>query len=579
MRFTPVAAAAALVAFVSPGFVAAEPPSLRDQLVAGQQVKVEGRTSDGVFHAQSVTLRDTVNTVKVEGAVVLVADAGRRLQVLDFPISVDSSTRLYRGTQPAGSRSMVARGSWIEAKGTWQGGVLRAARIRLKAAAEPTEEIEGAIQSADPAASALMVLDRRILLQPGAVVFDERTGQAPAGPSGRLRRDDDDAEGRAPIAFGNVVVGGRIEAGFLEEENFEPAVRGTERMVLSRLQLLGASQITDTIEAYAKVTMTRSAPTGGVAHGEARLSEGYVIIHQLGGAPVDVQIGRQRFRDSREWFFDDYLDAARVHVTLPAVKVEAAVSRGISPGAERVRERRDELQFLMSAATRLFGTKVAAHTLARRDATRNERVVWIGGSMEGGAGGNWRYWGNVVTRRGSSATSRLTGWASDGGVKHTWNRRWSPVLTLGYAFGSGDRTRGDGLDTRFRQTDLEDNQAYFGGLRRIAIYGELFDPELSNLHVLTAGVGVRPWRGFGLDAIYHRFAQATPTASLPSGNLNGELNGLRRLLGDELNVVMTLRATRSVDLDLAVGAFLPGAAFGPTTAPAFFWRPQIRFYF
>ncbi len=352
-----------------------------------------------------------------------------------------------------------------------------------------------------------------------------------------------------------------------------------ERTVLSRVQMLASSQITSTVEGYAKVTLTRNMPSGGSAEIDARLSEGYLMVHRVGGAPINLQIGRQRFRDSREWFFDEYLDALRVHVALPAVSLEAAVSRGVFSGDPKVRARRDQPQFIASAKTRAPGAQVGVYVLARRDTTRNERPVWVGGTIDGRAGIAWSYWGDIVARRGASATSRLAGWAFDTGVKHRWSRRWSPTVTAGYAFGSGDRTRGDGLDTRFRQTDLEDNQAYFGGLRRVAAYGELFDPELSNLHVMTAGFGMRPTRGFSVDAIYHRFAQATASSSLPSGRLDGDLNGRSRALGDELNVVLTYRAARGVDLDLALGTFRPGPAFERITAPAFFWRPQIRFYF
>lgn len=557
----------------------AGPLSLRDQLVTGQQVKVEGETKDGVFRAQSVTLRDAGPAVKVEGAIGDVSNGGRHIRLLDFAVVVNGSTRLYRGSQPTASRSMLVPGAWIEAKGIWDGGVLMATRIRLKASPAPTEELEGIIQAADASRSTVRILDRPVIVQPDAVIADERTGGALADRPGRLRRDDDDAGGRAPIAFGNIVLGGRVEGGFLEETNFDAEQRDAKRTVLSRVQVLTSAQVTDSIEAYAKVTMTETVPAGGRPRGAARLSEGYLMVHRLGGAPIDLQIGRQRFRDSREWIFDDYLDAVRVNVALPAVKLEAAVSRGILSGDERVRARRDQLQFLASAMTQVGGARIGGYTVARRDTTRNERPIWFGGTVQGRAGITWHYWGDVAARRGSSARSRLAGWAFDTGVQHTWVRRWSPTVTLGYAFGSGDRTRGDTRDTRFRQTDLEDNQAYFGGLRRVAIYGELFDPELSNLHVLTAGFGLRPRRSLSLDAIYHRYRQATATSSLPSGNLDGTLNGRRQALGDELDFVVTLRAMPGVDLDLAVGAFAPGAAFVGGRRPAFFWRPQLRYSF
>lgn len=578
MRFILIAAAI-LAALTTSVLAHAGSMSLREQLVVGQQVKVEGLSAnDGVFRGQSVTLRDAVNTVKVEGAIGEVSNGGRALRLLDVAVTVDGSTRLYRGSKPTVSRSILVRGAWIEAKGTWDRGILKATRIRLKSSPEPTEEIEGIIQSADPATATVRILDRLVRLQEGAVVVDERTGGTVGVPLDRLRRDDDEASGRQPVAFGNVVVGGRVEGGFLHEANLDVDRRAAERTLLSRVQVLASAAITDRIEAYMKVTMTENVAPGGRARGDARLSEAYLVVHRAGGAPIDLQFGRQRFRDSREWLFDDYLDAARVHVTLPAVRFEAAVSRGIRSGAQQTRSRRDQLQFVASVMTQVGGAQVGGYTLARFDSTRNERPTWFGATLRGRVGTNWDYWADVAVQRGTSVTSRLAGWAFDTGARHRWRRRWSPTVTLGYAVGSGDRTPG-GRDTRFRQTALEDNRAYFGGLRRVAIYGELFDPELSNLRVVTAGFGVRPWRSLSLDAIYHRYAQATATASLPSGNIDGALNGHQRALGDELDFVFTLRAIPGVDLDLAAGAFVPGGAFVARRTPAFFWRPQVRFTF
>jgi alginate production protein len=205
--------------------------------------------------------------------------------------------------------------------------------------------------------------------------------------------------------------------------------------------------------------------------------------------------------------------------------------------------------------------------------------VWVGGTLNGRAGPAWSYWGDAAVRRGRAGATRLGGWALDGGVAHRWAAPWLPTLTFGFATGSGDSAPADDRQTRFRQTGLEDNQAYFGGLRRVGIYGDVFDPELSNLRVLTAGLGVRPLRQLAIDTVYHHFLQATPTTSSPSGNLNGALNGISPALGHELDVVLTFRAMTGLDLDLSAGVFIPGRAWAGPPKPAFFWRPQIRYYF
>ena len=578
MKHIAVAAAILLVVAHAARAGAPEPSPLLAQLVAGQHVKVEGTTTAGVFRAIQITLRDPEATAKIEGAIEVISSDRRQLQVLGFAVVLDAVTKLYRGSQISGSRSILSRGGWVEVKGSWRNGVLKATRIRLKESPEPTEEVEGLIESSDAGTSALMILDRRIIIEPGAAITDERTGRSPVSSlTDRLRRDDDDSSARAPIAFGNVVLGGRMEAGYLDERNFRDG--DIERTMLSRTQVLASSQITDTIEAYGKATFSGNMAVGGGALGDARLSEAYLLFHEVGGSRVDVQIGRQRFRDSREWFYDEYLDAARVRASFSNLRVEAAVSQGIHPAPRDRRARRDQLQMLASASMRLGGAKLAFHSIARRDNTRGERPVWFGATVDGKAGIRWSYWSDTAVRRGTATAGRLGGWATDGGIRHKWMTSATPTVTLAYAFGSGDPMRGDGRDTRFRQTDLEDNQSYFGGLRRVALYGELFDAELSNLHVITAGLGLQPRRGLAIDAIYHEFFQAVASTSLPSGNLEGALTGRDRALGRELDVVITLRVIRGLDIDAATGLFIPGTAFGTRASPAFFWRPQLRFYF
>ena len=86
------------------------------------------------------------------------------------------------------------------------------------------------------------------------------------------------------------------------------------------------------------------------------------------------------------------------------------------------------------------------------------------------------------------------------------------AVTAGYAYGSGDPGMEEFRDTGFRQTGLQDNSDKFLGVASFRYYGELLDPELSNLHVVTAGVGLRFFKKSSIDLVYHwyRQAQAAP---------------------------------------------------------------------
>jgi hypothetical protein len=76
-----------------------------------------------------------------------------------------------------------------------------------------------------------------------------------------------------------------------------------------------------------------------------------------------------------------------------------------------------------------------------------------------------------------------------------------PALTAAYAVGSGDDNPGHRVDGAFRQTGLQENEARWTGITRFKYYGELLDPELNNLTVVTVGLGLRPTKRSSLDHI------------------------------------------------------------------------------
>ena len=557
------------------------PPSAID-LPPGAQVKVEGhRRGDGSFDAVQVVLRDADDTVKIEGRVDTVRADRRGLSLLGFEVDYGRDLLLYRGSTAGASRAELVPGAWIEVKGHRDGARLVASRIRIKDAAEPTEEIESRIE-ARPAADVAVVLGRTVRLPAGVVVVDERSGETAA--DARLRRDDDE-QARAPWRIGSrVVVGGRAESAWVQEGNYDLAPDAARRnRWQSRLQLLGSVQLSDALEGYGKVSLYRTAdlrPSASVATHEIEVQEAYVTAHRVAGLPLDVQVGRQRFRDGREWFYDEYLDAVRATVHAGALTLEGAYADGVLAGDPAGRDDRDHRHLLASATARLGpSVKLATFLIDRDDrSATDDDPRWVGATVDVKRDGGTRAWALGALRHGHRGTTSLGGWAADLGATVAAAWPWQPSLTAGYAFSSGDTVSGDGRDTRFRQTDLEDNSARVGGLRRLTYYGELLDPELSNLQVVTVGLGARPRRNLGLDLVAHRYIQTVLRASLPSSALDVAATGTDGRLGHEVDLAITLRSGR-LDLDLATGVFVAGPGIAATRRVAFFWRPQLRVYF
>ncbi len=93
---------------------------------------------------------------------------------------------------------------------------------------------------------------------------------------------------------------------------------------------------------------------------------------------------------------------------------------------------------------------------------------------------------------------------------YEFDHKLKPSVTLGYALGSGDDASTSDVDESFRQTGLQDNSAKFNGVTRLKYYGEVLNPELSNLSVLTAGVGIRPSPRSSIDPRLSPLLSAAP---------------------------------------------------------------------
>ncbi len=128
---------------------------------------------------------------------------------------------------------------------------------------------------------------------------------------------------------------------------------------------------------------------------------------------------------------------------------------------------------------------------------------------------------------------KVRGWAFDGGV--TWQTPFPghPALTLGYAIGSGDEQPQGETDFSFRQTGLQDNNGRFRGVDRFRYYGELLRPELSNLQIWTAALGMRFWRSSSVEFLYHLYYQVEEASILRGARIKADPQGTNRNIGQE----------------------------------------------
>jgi alginate production protein len=317
-----------------------------------------------------------------------------------------------------------------------------------------------------------------------------------------------------------------------------------------------------------------------------------------------LQIGRQNFRDLREWWWDRDLDAVRMHYDLSRFHAELALAQemmpvstlenGIDPTENKVFRVLGHTAWSWASKQRVDGFflynldhskkhRVGSTVRPDREDKSDANLVWLGlgasgeqsverlGTFDyivqgGWVGGNERLLkfnenddgkNSVASRR----NRRISGWGFDSVLTWETPLPWRPSLSLGYAFGSGDRNAGR-EDTSFRQTDLQDNQGKFNGVKRFRYYGELLRPELSNMHIWTAALGFNFWRSSSLDLVYHLYRQVHASSSVRSLRLDVDPRGKRRGIGQEWDVILAFRGWEHVDVIFTGSVFRAGSAFG-----------------
>jgi alginate production protein len=227
--------------------------------------------------------------------------------------------------------------------------------------------------------------------------------------------------------------------------------------------------------------------------------------------------------------------------------------------------------------------KLGVHAVLRDDRERVEgRPILIGLQSQGNPSDSLNYWVELATVRGRDETWKpLEGYAFDVGFTYRFTSLpLYPSLSLGYAYGSGDDNPRDDTNHEFRQTGLQSNEIRFGGLSKFKGYGEVLDPELMNLQIMTAAVGFRPASSFSVDVVFHRYQLNAVAEDVKNAAVTAQMNQMpgqaSKDVGKALDVVLGFRnlfGLRRLGLDLRVGWFFPGKAFvvndGTSENPSF----------
>lgn len=313
------------------------------------------------------------------------------------------------------------------------------------------------------------------------------------------------------------------------------------------------------------------------------LKELYLDIDDLWDR-AGLRAGRQEFEDRREWLYDAELDGLRSFLELGGLVLEASATRE-NVVTDNLLEKREPGRvnhyFLLARFEPAAKHNVEAFYLVFDDRSDDaNNPVFLGAQGHGWVTDALDYWFVLAQVRGREESTRLRGQGFDLGATYRFDTAWTPAITLGYAFGSGDSDEDDGINRNFRQTGLQDNMYRFNGVENFRYYGETLDPELSNLSIATVGFGIRPSRRSSIDLVYHRYHQAEAAEGrLRGARIRARADGESRDIGQEVDLILGYHELPQLRMRAQLGYFMPGKAFGEAPSDAYSVELGIEYTF
>lgn len=336
-----------------------------------------------------------------------------------------------------------------------------------------------------------------------------------------------------------------------------------------------------------------------------RRGQSWIYISDIADTDLAIQIGRQSFRDSREWWWDQDLDAIRFHFERKKISAEFGIAKelakvdsddnGIDPEQKDVVRllgklewewaKKQELAVFITHHDDQSGHFIEDQVIDKASEDNSDaKLTWLGlrasGRKKLKGARRFYYWADVARVNGDEqqidfdnfGTDRrivdsigsfdVDGWAFDIGATYRSKLKGKPRFTLAYAKGSGDSNLADNKNTIFRQTGLHKNDGRFQSVNRFRYYGELLRPELSNLSISTIAIGLPLLQRSSMELVFHRYQQVDAVDSLRNDQLEDGPNGKNTFIGEEVDLIFGIEETTSWEWEFAASVFKAGDAFG-----------------
>ena len=294
---------------------------------------------------------------------------------------------------------------------------------------------------------------------------------------------------------------------------------------------------------------------------------------------VRWRFGRQKIDDLFSSLVDETLDGLRITVENEALQLDFSYTR--ENWIEASTEERDDETF--NALTQLtyrpdensawmpFALFRDQQALNPGDETAE--TFWLGlqGIIEPSE--SWRFWFDATARNGESIDENertdLGGFALNLGASWKHNGRFKPVYSVALAHASDD----------YRQSGLHSNDFRPNKKNEFRYLGEVLDPELANLQILTLAAGAQIAKQWRVDIAAHSYEQVELEDNIRGSDLEYEPEGLNTGIGTALDLVVSYRPTSQLNMLGTAGVFDPGSAFSDDRSEAWLASLEIEYEF
>ena len=321
-----------------------------------------------------------------------------------------------------------------------------------------------------------------------------------------------------------------------------------------------------------------------------------VEIPSVFNTSLSTKIGRMTFRDKQTWWYDNELDALKLFHKETLLSWDLSFAGRLSDERANAGDQRVSLEGSKYYIGHLDYHYYYQHHFEAfamyedngqdKNTTGDvidfeNRVVayrklsWLGARVYGEFSKRYSYWGNVAYVDGDTQNLGFT--TNSSGLPEVTSINNISVSGIGldfgflykapgyglgfsYAYGQGDNGKGSSQDL-FLQPRTSNNKGYMFGATRYRYYGEMLDPQLSNIQILSLYAGIAIYGNVHLEFNYHKYAQNTASTQLRSSNLFIQPNGLDTDIGQGFDVILGGKFENGQEVQLVISGFYGGDAF------------------